>query len=121
MGQITQQDLALSIQVMLALMNLLEQQWTSQVLPQDTLVYIGAFACIAYRGSFRGNEVFLIDLSALVKYGTMELVEDSQCYMIIPLLGRFKNEDGEKYHLTPLAYRTGQVYQLEFGFPDWLK
>jgi len=46
------------------------------------------------------------DLSGLVKYATMELVEDSQHYVIIPLLGRFKNEDGEKYHLTPLAYCT---------------
>jgi hypothetical protein len=106
MGQITGQDLALSIQVMLALMNLLEQQWTSQVLPRDTLANIGAFACIAYGGSFRGNEVFLMDLSGLVKYATTELVEDSQRYVIIPLLGRFKNEDGEKYHLTPLAYHT---------------
>ncbi len=26
--------------------------------------------------------------------------------MIIPLLGHFKSEDGERYHLTPLAYRT---------------
>jgi hypothetical protein len=36
----------------------------------------------------------------------MVLIEDGQRYVIIPLLGRFKNEDGEKYHLTPLAHHT---------------
>jgi len=106
MGQITRQDLALSIHVMLALINLLEMQWTSQAVPRETLAYVGAFACIAYGGSFRGNEVFLTDLFGLAKYSSMVLVEDGQRYVIIPLLGRFKNEDGEKYHLTPLAYHT---------------
>ena len=106
MGQITRQDLALSVHVMLALTNLLEQQWTAQIISHDTLAYVGAYICIAYGGSFRGNEVFLTDFSGLSKYASMDLIEDGQRYVIIPLLGRFKNEDGEKYHLTPLAYRT---------------
>jgi len=106
MGQETRQDLAMSIQVMLALIRLLVQQWESADAPRDTLAYVGAFACIAYGGSFRGNVVCLTDLSGLLKYPAMELVEAGQRYVIIPLLGRFKNEDGEKYHLTPLAFDT---------------
>jgi hypothetical protein len=106
MGQETRQDLAISIQVMLALTRLLEQQWESPDFPRDILAYVGAFACITYGGSFRGNEVFLTNLSRLIKYAAMDLVEDGQRYVIVPLLGRLKNEDGEKYHLTPLAFDT---------------
>jgi len=33
-------------------------------------------------------------------------MENGSRYVIIPLLGRFKTEDGEQYHLTPLAFQT---------------
>ncbi len=64
----------------------------------------GAFACIAYGGSFQGNKFFLTDLFGLTKYAKINLSEEGMRYVIIPLLGHFKGEDGEKYHLTPLAY-----------------
>jgi len=102
---------------MLALMNLLEQQWVREEAPRDILAFVGAYTCIAYGGSFRGHEVFLTDLCGLLKYSGMDLVEGSQRYVLIPLLGRFKNEDGEKYHPTPLAYTTAS------GLPigTWVK
>lgn len=107
MGQEVRQDLAISIHVMLALMNLLENDWNRERgVAREALAFLGAFACIAYGGSFRGNEVFLTDLFGLSKYSKMNLTEEGAKYVIIPLLGRFKAEDGEHYHLTPLAYVT---------------
>jgi hypothetical protein len=67
---------------------------------------VGASCCIAYGGSFRGNEFFLVILFGLTKYARLKLEEGGLCYIIIPLLGRFKSEDGECYHLTPLAYMS---------------
>ena len=107
MGQVVQQDRAISIRVLLALLLGLEQEWaTADDCKRQTLAFMGAFCCIAYGGSFRGNEVFLTDLFGLIKYTQMALQEDGVRYIIIPLLGRFKSEAGEQYHLTPLIYTT---------------
>jgi len=40
------------------------------------------------------------------------LIEGSHHYVMIPLLGRFKNEDGERYHLAPLAYETASGIKI---------
>jgi hypothetical protein len=102
MGQAVQQALAISIRVLLALL-----LWaTADNCKGQTLAFVRAFCCIAYGGSFRGNEVFLTDLFGLIKYTQMAFQEDGVRYIIVPLLGRFKSEDGERYHLTPLAYTT---------------
>jgi len=107
MGQVIKQDLVISIQVMLAYLAELELDWQmADSHKQQTLAFIGAFACIAYGDSFRGNEVFLVDLWGLLKYAQVPLEENSMRYMIAPLLGRFKSKEGERYHLTPLAYVT---------------
>jgi len=106
MGQETHPDLAMSIGVLLALLELLENQWVDNPEIRETLTFVGAFCCIAFGGSFRGIEVFLTDLYGLRKYASMDLREGGLDCVIIPLLERFKNEEGEKYHLTPLAAQT---------------
>jgi hypothetical protein len=57
-------------------------------------------------GLVRGDEVFHTDLYGLLKYSQTPLIEDDLRYVLIPLLGRFKNEEGEQYHLVSLAYET---------------
>jgi hypothetical protein len=73
---------------------------------------LGAFSIIAFCGSFRGHKVFLVDLHGLIKYAGMDLVEGGHNYVIVPLLGRFKNEYGERYHLTPLTWETASGLPL---------
>jgi len=106
MGQETHQDLAMSISVLLALLEVLEQEWKTRIDLHETLAFVGAFVVIAFTGSFRGNEVFHTDLHGLLKYTASPLQEGGIPYVMIPLLGRFKNEDGERYHLAPLAFET---------------
>jgi len=114
MGQEIRQDLALSIRVLLALLDLLEREWMADpsVHGKETKVFLGAFSVIAYGGLFRGNEIFLTDLYGLTKYSQTPLVENGTRYVIVPLLGRFKTEDGEQYHLTPLAYQTNSGIKI---------
>jgi hypothetical protein len=121
MGQESHQDLAMSIKVLLALLEILEAEWLAadgQI--REGLAMVGAFVCIAFGGSFRGDEVFHTDLYGLLKYSRTPLVENNLRYVLIPLLGRFKNEEGEHYHLIPLAYTTHSGISIgTYGWIDW--
>jgi len=77
MGQGVKQDLAVSIQLMLAFQAGLESEWqdAQTTAKRVQLAMIGAYALIAYGGSFRGHEVFLVDSFGLVKYASKKLVE----------------------------------------------
>jgi hypothetical protein len=115
MGQEIRQDLAVSIQVILAFQEEMEKEWQE---PQSTrrriqLAMIGAYALIAYGGSFRGHEVFLVDTFGLLKYAAQNLEECGLSFVMVPLLGRYKTENADRYHLTPLALRSNSG--LEFG------
>jgi hypothetical protein len=118
MGQDVRQDLAVSAKLVLKFIQLLEEEWVLAPKPlKGNLTLIGAYVCVAFGGSFRGHEVFLVDLYGLLKYSVLNLESEGTPYVIIPLLGRFKTEDGERYHLTPLAYTTAS------GIPigKWIK
>jgi hypothetical protein len=71
---------------------------------RELTALVGAYAVIAFAGSFRGNEVFLVDMHGVRKY--LRSSEPPADAVIIALLGRFKGETGERYHLAPLAAQT---------------
>ncbi len=108
MGQVVKQDMAVSLELMHALVEMLEKEWehASTTSQRSAVASVGAYATIAFCGSFRGPEVFLTDLFGLNKYLAADLSVDGKAYVIIPLLGRFKNELGNQYHLTPLIATT---------------
>jgi len=70
------------------------------------IITLGAFISIAYCGSFCGAEVFLVDCAGLRSYLHAPVDPSLPWHIIIPLLGRFKNEIGSHCHLTPLAAVT---------------
>jgi len=100
--------MAVSLELMHALVQLLEKEWEQA--PDDKqrsiIAGVGAYSVVAFCGSFRGPEVFMTDLFGLNKYLSAKLTSDGRPYVIIPLLGRFKNELGDQYHLTPLVSTT---------------
>jgi hypothetical protein len=108
MGQDIRQDTAISVPVMLALLHDLETDWFSAITPafRRWVASLGAFLCIAFCGSFRGPEVFLVDIAGLRSHLAAPIDPTLPPHVIVPLLGRFKNEVGAKYHLTPLAATT---------------
>jgi hypothetical protein len=70
MGQEVRQDLAVSIHVMKALQELLENEWHASLEDEKErvkLALIGAYSITAFAGSFRGHEVFLVDTHGLLK------------------------------------------------------
>jgi hypothetical protein len=115
MGQDVRQDWAITLPTMHALLNLLDKEWLEapDFTTKELVCSIGAFALIAFCGSFRGPEVFLVDLHGLIKY-CMELKDKGQSdHVIIPLLGRFKGEQNSRYHLAPLAAITNSGLQVK--------
>jgi len=55
----------------------------------------------------------MTDLHGLIKYGSDNLLVAGKEYVMIPLLGRFKNEVGDQYHLTPLIAVTKSGLQVK--------
>jgi len=101
------------------LLETLDSDW-QQATPENRSIFssIGAFCVVAFCGSFRGPEMFLVDLYGLHKYGKSDLKTSAgKEYVIIPLLGRFKNELGEQYHLTPLIATTSSGLKIRM----WIK
>jgi hypothetical protein len=90
-----------------AFLKLIEKEWVvADHRERSDLAAIGAYAVFAFCGSFRGPEVFLVDLHRLIKYTDENLKVNGKEFIILPLLGRFKNELGDQYHLTPLIAET---------------
>lgn len=115
MGQEVRQDRAISLLLMHALMGQFETEWTAahDLGAKFLIASLGAYSIICFCGSFRGPEGFLVDLFGLAKYLSTPRQIDECSYVIVPLLGRVKNEHGERYHLTPLCSVTKSGLQIE--------
>jgi hypothetical protein len=103
MGQEVRQHWAITLPAMHALLEVLEVEW-EQGLNLELTAIVRAYAVIAFAGSFHGNEVFLAPMHGVRKY--LRSTEPPEDAVIIALLGRFKGETGERYHLAPLAAQT---------------
>jgi len=104
MGQGVQQDWAIPLAAVHGLLLLLEEEFvtTQELVYHSLVVSLGAFTVIAFCGSFRGPEVFLVDLHGLRKV-LLEDKDQEKDHVVIPLMGRFKGEFNMRYHLAPLA------------------
>jgi len=111
MGQDVRQDWAIPIDAIHALLGALEKEWgrLQGWAERYRTASVGAFIVIAFCGSFRGNEVLLTDLYGLDKY-LRELSGEN--HVIVPLLGKYKGEIHNRYHLTPLAATTDSGIQV---------
>ena len=58
-----------------------------------------------------------MELDGLLKYNQPIKKSGKFEFIMVPLLGRFKGETGERYHLTPLAAVTKSGIQVKF----WVK
>ena len=115
MGQEVRQDMAISILVMHALLDQFDKEWNDTQDPHARfwISSLAAYSVICFCGSFRGPEGFLVDLFGLRKYLETPRHSSELPYVIIPLLGKVKNEIGERYHLTPLCSTASSGLQVE--------
>lgn len=104
MGQDWRPDKAISTELLLAVLEVIEVNIKEEQDPVMKRMWItaGAYFTICYVVSLRGNEGLLLDLGALRQHFDTGADE----YVIIPLLGTVKGEHNVRQHLIPCVNVT---------------
>jgi hypothetical protein len=99
MGDSVKQDEAISIEQMLALMEMFERDWQKVMADRNRtagqvreILFPALFSVLAYCGALRGEEVPLMDLEATKEFTAsgMEHTEEEKKHGVIALHGRLK-------------------------------
>jgi hypothetical protein len=108
MGQISKSDLAMSRDTIILYLHKVEARalGAEDAKERRLWVSVGAYSVLCFVASLRGNEGFLLDLYGLRLYLDEGRNHATKPHVVAPLLGRFKNELGERYHLFLLASET---------------
>lgn len=81
------------------------------------MLLLGGAVNIGFVGGLRGPELFLMDVA-----GTKAHIEKgknlsgAKAHVIMALLGRFKGESGERFHLIPMASKTRSGFTPRWWF-----
>ena len=110
-GIFRKQDEPLSMTLMLAILDLAEEDWKkSKTEKEKTLIKeTMCFIILGFMLSLRGEEILLTDLQGLISYwsaGSDATVPELEKYIMVTLRGKFKGEDNEWWHLLPLPDRN---------------
>ena len=89
------------------LLGLMDEDWMKS---RDTnlkrkIAEVGVYLLCTVCGGLRGEEVPLISLRGLISFW-QKTQRNSTPHIMLTLLGRFKGETGERWHLMPLADET---------------
>ena len=125
MGRQTQTDLGLDIRLLNLILHNLKQDIhleegnyhrVRELLMTGTLLIIGFVLAL------RGNECLMVDAGGLlshIEYGRVNSKEEG--HVVIPLLGRFKNEDGSMLHLMVSVNTTKSGLDVRNWVECWVK
>ena len=116
MGRQTKRNIALDYEILhLILFNLNANIKDSNISDHQLrwLTMIGGYLQICFDLSLRGNEGIMVEAGGLIEHLPHgKEVEEEIPFVVIPLLGRFKNEDGEQWHLMLSASVTGSGFKV---------
>ena len=114
MGNATSQDAAISIEAMLGMLELLEVKVQRVSTPRETrrmAIMTAAVLVIGFCGALRGGEILLMEATEFCKRIDAGR-SDKQQHVLVPLMGRFKNELGERNVLLALVESTKSGIQV---------
>lgn len=120
MGRLVIQEKGISIEMMLGVMDILEEEFLDDTIEsrrRRTIAVCGGALVILYGGALRGGEIFLLEASELVKRKRDGKSHRSLPHVVAPLMGRFKNETGERNVLIPLPNVTASGLKIR----DWIE
>ena len=110
MGRFVKQDLGLSFEVLMEILRRFNMELALDTVNYERkrlLVVGGAAFVILWAAALRGGEVLLVEASELVKRrndGRKDGQDDG--YVVVPLMGRFKGETGERNMIIVLANKS---------------
>ena len=121
MGRDVQGDLALDFKILHKIMN----QMKVEMLDSDTplsrrrwLASSGAYFVVSFVLALRGNETLMLDLKGLKEF-VKSGIDDETPHVVIPLLGRFKGEDYERFHILLSPNITDSGFEVR-RWIEWL-
>ena len=121
MGKEVKSDLALDPSILHLILKNLNNEWLNDATTNERRRWISVVGCyliVCFTCSLRGNEGFMIDFLGLrthIKDG--KSADEKTPHVVIPLLGRFKNEVGERLHLM----LSVDVTKSGFKVRDWVE
>lgn len=124
-GDVCKPDLAISNELMNALMNEFESDWLNSLGNREKeakVLFPAVFSIISYCASLRGEEATLLDLKSSRENTQFGLAHPSKPHVVITLTGRFKNETGILCHNIPLVETTSSGLKIRVWLErlfDW--
>ena len=108
MGEEVWSDFALSIMVLHKILGHLDREWgearTNEA--RKGVAEIAMFLIAGFCLGLRGEEVVEMDIAGFLTYYEAGRSHLAHPHVMVPLLGRFKGETGERWHLLPIVWRT---------------
>ena len=106
MGKQTKANMALDYKILHKILDAFElelSQSNTNATRKRWITMCGCFMLLGFVLALRGSEGFMIEAHGLVSHlhhGVNNDDDDTEMpFIVIPLLGRFKNEEGERWHL----------------------
>jgi len=116
MGKQTKSNMPLDYKILHLILDGYEKELNNESVPDNRKRWInmcGTFYLLGFVLSLRGNEGLMVEAHGLVSHLHYGLEEDEEHpYIVIPFLGRFKNEEGERWHLMISVGTTGSGFQV---------
>jgi hypothetical protein len=108
MGEEVRPDFALSVSVLRRMLGGLDKQWVEARSSETRklVVEIAMFLVAAFGLGLRGEEVVKMDIAGYLTYVEAGRDHEAHPHGMIPLLGRFKGEIGERWHLLLIVWKT---------------
>ena len=120
MPQKSSQNLPMSGVVVRYVLSVCEKEWWDVTTSPDrkrSVLMLGAYLCVTYGLSLRGNESFWVDANRLCDHILLGKNDVREGHVNVALLGRFKTEDGDRMHVMPIA----NVSKSGIRFRMWLE
>lgn len=105
MVEVVKPDQALSTSILLVILSILEEEWQQFPHQRFAISLEGAFYVIGFCSASRGEELPLMDLCGTLKHWDQSITSVPP-HIVVAILGRFKGEIGESYHLLPIVTNT---------------
>lgn len=109
MGRFVKQDLGISYRMIEAMLELYDEELTDENVDNARkrwIIISAASFVILWAGALRGGEIYLLEASELIKRRNDGRNLEVNGHCVIPLMGRFKQETGERNLIIVLSNVT---------------
>eukprot|EP00957_Ditylum_brightwellii_P140193 10682228-Ditylum_brightwellii.AAC.2 len=114
MGQDVRPNVGLDYQILYIILHQIEEELMNQLKTKTRccfIVIVGFYLLICFVASLRGNKGFMIEAQVLLEHSEHGHQKEEEIrHMVILLLGEFKGECGEYWHLILIASHTASDF-----------